>query len=342
MNLWLVRAGKYGEREQTALDNGFVTIGWDDMPNLKTFRSREELAVYYRKQNPDFSTIKIGSHVGQLWRFSNEIKVGDLVALPSKYTSVIHFGKVKGEYSFDKKYYPVLHYIPVEWIAEIPRADINQDLLYSFGSLLTVSNIDRNDAVNRILALMSGKKEKRVFKAVETSPDGAYLNVMEEELDIEEYSTDQIAKVIERQFKGHGFARLIDEILRAQGYRTYLSEPGPDGGKDILVGSGDFGFMEPRICVQVKSTDKLVDMNVYNQTVGVMKKVNAENVIIVSWSGFDKRVLHEAKNDYFRVRLWSSKEVLEYVFQYYEKFTDEMKAELPLKRVWALVQEDQA
>ena len=338
MDLWLVRAGKYGEREQLALDNGLVTIGWDDMPDLKSFPSRDELASYYRKNNPTFSNITIGSHVGQLWRFANDIKIGDLVGLPSKHTSVIHIGKVKGEYHFDKKFFPAIHYIPVEWLKEIPRPDFDQDLLYSFGSLLTVSNISRNDAVSRIQAMLSGKSTKSI-KKVETSPDGAYTNIVEEELDIEEYATDQIAKVIERQFKGHGFARLIDEILKAQGYRTYLSDPGPDGGKDILVGAGDFGFLEPRICVQVKSTDKLVDMNVYNQTVGVMKKVNAENVIIVSWSGFDKRVLNEAKNDFFRVRLWSSKEVLQYVFLYYEKFSDEMKAEMPLKRVWTLVQE---
>ena len=34
MALWLVRAGKYGERENLALEEGLVVIGWDEIANL--------------------------------------------------------------------------------------------------------------------------------------------------------------------------------------------------------------------------------------------------------------------------------------------------------------------
>ena len=42
--------------------------------------------------------------------------------------------------------------------------------------------------------------------------------------------------------------------LSAEGYITEFSAPGPDGGVDILAGGGTLGFQEPRLCVQVKSS----------------------------------------------------------------------------------------
>jgi len=34
MSVWLVRAGKNGEREDFALENGVAVIGWDELPDL--------------------------------------------------------------------------------------------------------------------------------------------------------------------------------------------------------------------------------------------------------------------------------------------------------------------
>ena len=37
-------------------------------------------------------------------------------------------------------------------------------------------------------------------------------------------------------------ARLVDAVLRAQGYTTYLSPEGPDKGIDILAAPEPMGF----------------------------------------------------------------------------------------------------
>ena len=39
MSIWLVRAGRYGEREKRALDHGIVGIGWEELPNLSKIKS---------------------------------------------------------------------------------------------------------------------------------------------------------------------------------------------------------------------------------------------------------------------------------------------------------------
>lgn len=41
------------------------------------------------------------------------------------------------------------------------------------------------------------------------------------------------------------------------------------------------------------------------------------------------------------MRFWDSGELLNEIFKYYDKFSDELKAELPLKRIMALVLEEE-
>ena len=89
-------------------------------------------------------------------------------------------------------------------------------------------------------------------------------------LDLERLSKDQIATLIGRKFRGHEMARLVDAVLKAQGYTTFVSPPGPDKGVDILAAPGPLGFGKPRICIQVKSQDSPVDSPTLNQLIGSM------------------------------------------------------------------------
>lgn len=56
--------------------------------------------------------------------------------------------------------------------------------------------------------------------------------------DIEQHAKDQITKYIAAKFSSHGLPRIVEAILKAEGYVTAKSEPGKDGGIDILAGSG--------------------------------------------------------------------------------------------------------
>ena len=52
-------------------------------------------------------------------------------------------------------------------------------------------------------------------------------------------------------------------------------------------------------------------------------------------------MLREARQGHFTVRLWSSRDLVEAVYRNYERLPAEIQAELPFKRVWMLVVEDQ-
>jgi len=155
-------------------------------------------------------------------------------------------------------------------------------------------------------------------------------------VDLELLARDQIAQLIARKFKGHDLARLVDAILKAQGYTTYLSPAGPDKGIDILAAPGPLGFGNPRICVQVKSGDTAVDLPTMNQLIGSMQNVQADQGLLVSWSGFKSSIDKEVPTQFFRVRLWDQYTIIDELLNSYGKLDEDIKAELPLKRMWAL------
>ena len=73
---------------------------------------------------------------------------------------------------------------------------------------------------------------------------------------------------------------------------------------------------------------------------GVMQTFQADNGLLVSWGGFARPAEQEAKSLHFNVRLWGADQLLEAVLENYERLSADVRSMLPLKRVWALVQED--
>jgi restriction system protein len=155
-----------------------------------------------------------------------------------------------------------------------------------------------------------------------------------------ELARDQIRMRLEGKFKGHELANLVNAVLEAQGYSTFKSSPGPDGGIDILAGKGSLGFDHPRLCVQVKSGSSASDVRAIRELEGVMGRVGADQGLFVSWGGFTDAVYKEHRNTYFKVRFWDSNDLIDAIFDEYEKLPEEIQTELTLKRIWVIVPEE--
>lgn len=338
MAVWLARAGRYGQDEDLALSKNLAIIGWEDLPDLTEVKTREELEAVVRQTFPDAKPKTVANWIGQLWAFRNRIQIDDLAVLPMKSQAAIAVGRVTGPYQYrsDLGIGP-RHTRPVQWLRkDIPRSAFDQDILYSFGAFMAVCQIQRNDAEARIRAVLEGHpvpSSSPTPVEPETGQDTALEN-------LEEYSQDQILKAVGRKFRGHDLARLVNEVLKAQGYQTQLSPVGPDGGVDIVAGRGPMGFDPPRLCVQVKSSDDPVDVKVLRELQGVMQNVSAEQGLLVAWGGFRQSVVAEARRLFFNLRLWDSGDLVREVLAYYEQLPKDLQAELPLKRIWALVPEE--
>jgi restriction system protein len=341
MSLWVVRAGSYGEQVETDMAEGVAAIDWNDLGDLSRVKSKAELQALYVKTFPTQNKFQVANQVGQIWLFMDAIKEGDLIALPIKKEAAIAIGIVRGPYQYKEISPNVKHWRKVEWLKTLPRSAFDKDILFSMGTKMTVFRVQKIYAENRVRRLLNLPDVVPEDAPVPGSGGKAEpVETVEPNVDLEETAHDQLLKFIEQKFKGHEMANLVDAILRAQGYKTEVSPPGPDGGVDILAGNGILGFDNPRLCVQVKSSSSQADQKVFNELLGVMSKFKAQQGLFVSWGGYTKAVQQDSKKEYFSIRLWGQGDLVDAILANYEKLDDEIKAELPLKRIWVLVREE--
>ncbi|MEX2174798.1 MAG: restriction endonuclease [Pirellulaceae bacterium] len=339
MSLWLIRTGKHGEYEKKFLDDNRVYLTWHELDrDLSQVGTKQELRDLLEATYPTATKAHISNHLGQIWAFVDVIAPGDWLIIPSKNKPAIHVAEVTGLYVFDgKAEAPYFHFRPIKWIAkDVPRAHFDSDLLYSFGAIQTICQMTRNDAEKRVRSMaQEGWKAVGGESVIAAAQDGSV-----EAVNLELLARDEIAKLIISKFKGHGLSRLIEAILRAQGYTTHLSPAGPDKGIDILAAPGLLGFGNPRICVQVKSGDSPVDTPTLNQLIGAMQNVQADQGLLVSWGGFKSSVDKEIPVQFFRVRLWDQNTIIAELLANYERLDEDLRAELPLKRIWTIAMPD--
>lgn len=345
---WLIRAGSGGEFEQFNLDEGLATLGWGELGDLSNL-TRPEITQRLEMQFPEASPGAIRNWTGQVWSFANAVSVGDLVVLPSKGRPMIAIGRVTGGY----RHRPDLpegaaQTISVDWTAkDVPRTAIGQDLLYSLGSLLTVCRLARNNAAVRLAALAQNGIDPGNESPVEPGPgisvtaaeaaaDGAETA---SDLDLERIARDEINKRISARFPGHELSELVAAVLHASGMTTYVAPSGKDGGIDVLAGSGPLGMDRPRICVQVKFTKDPVSAMVVRELQGVMARVDADQALLVSWSGVTRDAERELRQEFFRVRVWNADDLFEQITAVYSRLPEEIQAKLPLKRIWTIAAE---
>lgn len=345
MAIWLTRAGSHGEYELKFIQENRVYVTWDNLGvDLARLGERAELTDAMTQRYPDAKVKTIANWVSQVWPFAQEIKKGDLVVLPLKTQRAIQVGEVVGDYHFESGGpNPFFHWRPVKWIGEtIPRAHFGKDLLNTFGAFMTICRVQRNNAEARIAAMRANGWKPETIASVTKNAAPVVGEAVEptEDTDLEEAARDQIAQLIAARFKGHGLTRLVEAILKAQGYTTYRSPEGADGGADILAGAGPLGFGAPRLCVEVKSENAPIDRPTVDKLLGAVSKFGAQEGLFVSWSGFKTNVQKELAASFFRVRLWTQKELLEALFAHYDHLDDDLKAELPLKRIWTVAAQD--
>lgn len=348
MAVWLVRAGAQGEYEQKFIQDNKIFITWDDLnTSLVEFKTRDSLIAKLALLDSDAKPKKLMNHASQIWPFANTMQIGDRVILPSKIQPVIYIGKITSNYKFDSKAdNPFYHSRSIKWLAEpVPRSHFSQDLLYSFGAFMTVCRITRHDAEARLNQMEANSWQPETKKQIITSSNlNSNDEAIAEELvdsDLEELGHNQIVKLIEAKFKGHQLTLLVKSILEAQGYTCWQSPEGSDGGVDILASDGHMGFGEQKICVEVKSGDGLVDRPTVDKLIGAMTKFNASQGLFVSWGGFKSNVQKELASSFFKVRLWTQRDLLNQLFLNYDKLSADIKLELPLKQIWTVTSSDE-
>ncbi|GAA4386019.1 restriction endonuclease [Tsukamurella soli] len=341
----MIRAGRYGERDAWAIDRGVSGGGWQELPDLTEFTTRSEVEGLVHEVYALESQGTRISYTGQVWALRGRIQVGDLMALPLKTTRDIALGRVTSAYRYlaDEPDPACRHVVDVEWRRHVSRTVIKQDLLYTLGSALSTFSPSRNHAAARLEHLLNAGEDPGAplvgtgagsTSSVSHSGEDDVVDEPETRPDVAELARDQITTRIGEEFSGHGFAHLVAELLRAEGFETDEAPPGPDGGIDITAGRGLLGLESPKLIVQVKTGQ--VAAEVVAQLNGLVATHGADYGLLATWAGLSRPARETVRHQRFRVKVWDSSDVVEAVLRNYEKLPDTITSRLQLQRVWML------
>jgi len=350
MNAWLVRAGSNGERDDYNLANNVVGGGFKEVGDLSGCTDKDAMLQILDTAYPGSPKQRTSNYRNQLWALTNRIEVGDLVVLPLKTTSQLAIGRVTGPYEF-RADAPLgsRHCRPVEWTrSDLPRTAVQQDLLFSLGAFMTICQLSRNDAAARIKALAETGKDPG--SSVDLLSDGSsplgagQVSVNDDAssttaVDLEQYAKDRLSTVIAERFAGHKMAHLVGAVLEAQGFVCDVAPEGPDGGIDIFAGLGPLGLDAPRLIVQVKSSPSAIDAPTVRELHGVISTHGADQGLMVAWGGLNKVARRELGTQRFNVRVWEANDLIEQVASNYQRLPESIRADLPLKQIWTVVED---
>jgi restriction system protein len=347
MTVWLIRAGKFGERDQWCLEKGYAAGGWREVADLTDATTRPKVRKLVEDAFPTQPAAFHANHTGQLHALRNRIAVGDIVVLPLKTTRHLALGTVSCGYRYlaDEADPDRRHTIGVEWTrTDVPRTAIKQDLLYSLGAFLTVCEISRNDGAWRLQQVLEtgqdpGARSSVPTQATDDTEDSDPSDSSATEIDVVQVAADRIQVAIGERFAGYRLAELVAAVLRAEGYACDTSPPGPDGGVDIVAGRGPLGLDEPTVAVQVKSQASPVGAHVVDQLLGVCAALQAKQALLVAWGGLTKPARAKVKAQRLNLRVWEVDDLLAKVLATYPLLGEAIRTELPLKQVWVLAEE---
>ena len=323
ITLWGIHAGRTGDANTLFLKSNCVALGWPDMEDLtKLEPTREAFKGKAAEVYPDWKPGQIINSASQLFRFSQEMKEGDIVLYPSKRDRHIHIGEIKGPYKHQPQVdeaYP--NQRAAKWIRSVPRTDFTQGALYEIGSALSLFQVSRY--AEEFLAAMKGEQIPTPASVDET------VSLVAGE--IEENTKDFLLKQFAQQLKGHPFTHFIEHLLNKMGYRTTVSPAGPDEGIDIVAHRDELGIEPPIVKVQVKSSEGSIGGPAVKSFYANVD--SSEVALFVALGGYSKQAVEFAKGK-ANLRLLGPDEILDLTLTHYEQFDPRYKNLIPLRRVY--------
>ena len=138
-----------------------ICIGWSVLGDLSDIDSKEALAARY-DEHFEKSSRGRGQDIGQVWRFINDVKIGDYIIFAEN--SEFHIGRVESEYFFDDSANPNQNEDykstrTVRWLKKnINRNVLSTDLHNSLKTAMSIWAI--NDYKSAVAELLRGTYKK--------------------------------------------------------------------------------------------------------------------------------------------------------------------------------------
>jgi restriction system protein len=353
MTAWIVRAGRVGEREDWALETLVAGGGFSEIGDLTACHSRDEVKAVVVAGIPNAGVPKQNNITGQAWALRQAIRPGDVIVMPLKTTKKVALGICTTGYTYRTQESEPgrRHTIGVDWKrTDVSRAALKDDLLSTINGAMTVFQASKNSAEARLRKILDTGIDPGGGvggQGPAPSPTPGAQAPVEEGSDIAdpnpaptlEAIRDRVRTYLVENFGQHKLTGLIADILRVQGYVCDVSPEGPDGGVDIMAGSGPLGLDSPTLIVECKSEAGPIGSRVVRGLNGAIGTAKADQGLLVAWGGLNKGGQDELRANRLKIRLWDAEDVIDQLFAVYDRLPGETRARLPLKQAWVLDEE---
>jgi len=337
LETWMIRAGRHAVYADAFVSGGCVSIGFvcNRLGAAALTMSREELVECTRRERPDWSIHKVSSQAGQVARFITELRIGDRVATYDHERRLYFVGEVKSGALFDPGRTENQPFVrEVAWDSRVQRDSLSIDARNSLGSIMTlfkVKGVAAEELQDRAVAIDAPEVET----PVDTSRTGGQqgdvsLDDLRDEVreKASEFVEDMIASLDWDELQ-----QLVAGILRAMGYKTRVSAPGPDRGVDVAASPDGLGLEAPRIFVEVKHRrNTAMGAPEIRSFLGGRK--SGDRCLYVSTGGFTREARYEAERSEVPLTLLSLGQLQELVVEHYDAMDIEARSLVPLTKVY--------
>lgn len=318
----VVKAGRWNKYFADFKKSNYVAI---DFGANYVGKSKEEMKLLLKQINPKASDGQINIRAGQIDKFINKIEIDEYIITYNSDDREYWIGKVVTKAIYEAHWFESWRIQrKVERIGCVSRDELPVEIRNSLGAIMTVFQLPE-EYEKVILAAVGGQKISQ-----ETIIDKlSYFSEIKQ--DITEQSFEFIKDTISA-LDPYQFQDLVAGLLRALGYKTKVSSPWPDGGKDIVATKDWFGFEEPTIFVEVKHRKDKMGRPEIQKLLGAMKIWY--KALFVSSGGYKKEAYEFAEKTNHHIVLVNLNELTSLIIDNYDNFDVEAQRVLSLTKIY--------
>jgi restriction system protein len=330
-HLWFVRAGASAAYLDDFLSKGIVGLGWSKAGKITSNLGDNELTARIAQAYPDQSEGTRRVWVSQIRRFLREPQIGDGCVSYDPERRLYFLGRLTSEPEWREGQEPGL-VRRTSWTHQVSRDVLSAESRNSLGSIATFFKAP---------AFAAEELQRHAVSLDAPSPPSEQAAggepADEEWLDGEEMLKKAEAHIEDRidSLNWQEMQELVAAVLRGMGYRTRVSEPGPDRGCDVFASPDGLGLEEPRIFVEVKHRSAPAGADMIRAFLGGRRA--GDRCLFVSTRGFTKEARYEADRSAIPLTLVSLPELRRMLTDHYERLDAKGRALVPLQTVhWPL------
>lgn len=271
-NYYLIRVGEGSKYIDEAHKNGFVAIGWNEVPDLRKFSSLEQIKKSLENSTYQYSKSQIAAQAGQLTRFGHEIKNDDILLSPLGNGE--YLVGIVGDYYYDENPHGLCNYKhrrKIKWMGKtLSKEDMSTNLAYAVGAIMTIFSLNKYS--RELEMLIAGQTYTPAEK-----PQRIRDIVLENLMDLD----------------GKEFEMFISHVLEIIGFSAETTQYSGDKGIDVNGTLDAEGVANITLRVQVKRKSSSIGNKDILAIRGALSQ--GEHGCLITLSTFTKQAVEEAQ-----------------------------------------------